>query len=494
MWRKTSIGLAAGCTALAIVLVAGYFITVKAPETTDYYPEGEMVWIDGQPYVPARPAASVGGRDPILTPVQVGDGVADLDDNRQLGIGEQGLTPRLRLEGTPPEMASVGDSLTTKRGERRRVELPDESILYLNENATVSVNEDRRITVETGEIFVEVSSAEANGGTRFVVATPDRDVTALGTKFAVNVNADGTDVAVTQGKVEIAGVEQMLLAGQQIRGTDISSLPRTSHILHWTRELMAAAESPLVPASEYGGGALVAVDPGGQEMKLSLRKYSIDVHIEDGFARTTIDQTYFNHQPGRLEGTFYFPLPPDASISRLAMYVNGRLMEGGMAEREHARNVFETIKYRSLDPALLEWVDGSTFKMRVFPLEGRQEKRIVLSYTQRLGNHYGRMQYRFPAGHNMNVVRDWSVKLHVDGGAAVQWACHSHELKADTREGNLTLTTSGHKVKPDRDVVVSLIDEGATIDEASERARFSTVEHDGLQYLMLRFRPELDGC
>ena len=78
------------------------------------------------------------------------------------------------------------------------------------------------------------------------------------------------------------------------------------------------------------------------------------MYIEDGFARTTIDQTYFNHEQGRLEGLFYFPLPPDASISRLAMYVHGRLMEGGMAEREHARNVFETIKYRSLDPALLE--------------------------------------------------------------------------------------------------------------------------------------------
>ena len=238
----------------------------------------------------------------------------------------------------------------------------------------------------------------------------------------------------------------------------------------------------------------MAVDPRGQETKLSLRKYNIDVHIEDGFARTTIDQTYFNHQQGRLEGTFYFPLPPDASISRLAMYVNGRLMEGGMAEREHARNVFETIKYRALDPALLEWVDGSTFKMRVFPLEGRQEKRIVLSYTQRLDNHYGRTQYRFPAGHNMDVVRDWSVKLHVAQGAAVPWKCTSHELTAVTRDGHLTLTASGHMVKPDRDVVVSLTDVDATIDQASERARFSTVEHEGSRYLMLRFRPELEAA
>src|SRR5262249_56146747 len=135
----------------------------------------------------------------------------------------------------------------------------------------------------------------------------------------------------------------------------------------WTRDLMAAAETPLVPASQYEGGSLVAVDPEGQEAKLSLRKYHVDVHVEDGFARTTIDQTYFNHTPARLEGTFYFPLPPDASLSRLAMYVDGKLMEGGMVDRDFGRQTYERIVHTQRDPALLEWLDGSTFKMRVFP-------------------------------------------------------------------------------------------------------------------------------
>jgi hypothetical protein len=102
------------------------------------------------------------------------------------------------------------------------------------------------------------------------------------------------------------------------------------HVLAWARDLMAAAQSPLVPGSQYAGGALIAVDPNGQEAKLELRKFHIDVHIEDGFARTTIDQTFFNQESWQMEGTFYFPLPPDASLSRLAMYVDGQLMEGGM--------------------------------------------------------------------------------------------------------------------------------------------------------------------
>src|SRR5262249_29149471 len=172
--------------------------------------------------------------------------------------------------------------------------------------------------------------------------------------------------------------------------------PRISHLVAWTQAVRQAA--PLVPASEHAGGTLIARDPDGQEDKLELRPYHVDGHVEDGFARTTIDVTYSNHSLDRLEGTFRFPLPPDASLSRLAMYVDGTLMEGGMAERDHARAAYETIVWEKRDPALLEWVDGSTFKMRVFPLEPRQEKRILLAYTQRLGSLYGQQSYRFPAG------------------------------------------------------------------------------------------------
>ena len=200
------------------------------------------------------------------------------------------------------------------------------------------------------------------------------------------------------------------------------------------------------------------MDPNGQEMDLELRNLHIDVHIEDGFARTTIDQTYFNHTTWRLEGKFYFPLPANASLSRLAMYVNGRLMEGGMVERDYARNVFETIKHRSLDPALLEWIDGTTFKMRVFPLEGRQEKRIILSYTQKLDTSYGRTQYRFPAGHNLKQVRDWSAKIHVEHGAGAMWTCESHELNESNFAGDLLLETSAKNVRPNRDIVLNVHD------------------------------------
>jgi ferric-dicitrate binding protein FerR (iron transport regulator)/tetratricopeptide (TPR) repeat protein len=412
-----------------------------------------------------------------------------------LSVGKDYLIPRPAPAAVPGKSAVVGDRIDTRDGQRRRVTLPDGSVLYVNQNTIVRLDANRRLTLEKGEVFVQVAPRSPAEGT-FVVRSPGREVAALGTQFAVRTDGRSSGVVVAQGKVQVNDVPTPLTAGQQLApdSKEPAVAPRVSHLLDWTQELMAAADSPLVPRSAYAGGALIAVDPTGQEAKLSLRKYHIDVHIEDGFARTTIDQTYFNEGHWRMEGTFYFPLPPDASLSRLAMYVADgaecNLMEGGMAERDHARNVFEQILYTQRDPALLEWLEGNTFKMRVFPLEPRQEKRLILSYSQRLPTLYGRTSYRFPAGHSLQRVGEWSFHARVKGGAENLVTSPTHSLESRKDEGDLFLDARERNARLDRDLALELLDPRAP---RNEMVRFSSAEHEGSRYLMVRYRPELPG-
>lgn len=402
------------------------------------------------------------------------------------------------------QQVATGETITTGPREKRRFSLPDGSILSMNETTTVTVTGSRRIKLESGEVFVEVIPADllettgaASDRGRFVVETPGRQVTALGTKFVVKANEQSTNVIVTQGKVQVSGVGPIIAAGQELIADllDSSSFQvrparRSAYVVQWVRDLMTAANSFVVPTSEHSGGTITVIDPQGQEMKLSLRKYHVDVHIEDGFARTTIDQTYFNHSWQQLEGTFRFPFPADASLSRLAMYVNGTLMEGGMVERDYGRNVFEEIRHTRRDPALLEWVDGSTFQMRVFPLEARQEKRILLSYTQRLPGDYGKNCYRFPAGHNLEGVRDWSTHVRVKGGADTKWYSPSHLLESHSDGNDLVISGREQFAAFDRDLVLELGEESPASSRAADPV-WSRFEQDGFQYLMVRLRPEL---
>jgi ferric-dicitrate binding protein FerR (iron transport regulator) len=211
------------------------------------------------------------------------------------------LIPRVKPAVPEPVVTAAGEKLTTRMGEKRRTVLTDGTVLYLNQNTSLEVASDRLVKLDSGQIFVEAAPADATAGRgAFQIETAQHKLTALGTKFSVVAAGDALSLAVTQGKVQFDDAIEPVVAGQIVKANlkkldEPVPAKRASSELDWTRDLMIAADSPLVPAGKYDGGALVAVDPYGQEAKLSLVKYHIDVHIEDGFARTTIDQTYFNY-------------------------------------------------------------------------------------------------------------------------------------------------------------------------------------------------------
>jgi ferric-dicitrate binding protein FerR (iron transport regulator) len=378
-----------------------------------------------------------------------------------------------------PKALAVGDEVQTRAGERRRLALPDGTLVLLNEQTTLKRTGERDLELSAGEVFVAA-------GSPLTVHAPRREVKAAAARFAVRTDGTASRVVAAAGSVSVSGLEAPLAAGEQLdAGKDRpTATGRVTHLLSWTRDLLTDG---LVPASGHQGGSLVVLDPSGQEQRLALRRYHVDVYIEDGFARTTIDQTYFNHTHARQEGTFRFPLPADASLSRLAMYTDGRLNEGGMVERDYGRMVYRRIVHEQRDPALLEWVDGTTFSLRVFPLEPRQEKRLLLSYTQRLGSLQGLSAYRFPAGHDLTAGQ-FSVHVRLKGGAKTGWRSDSHSFKATTDGEDLLLDATAKDSRIDRDVALEVSE--AAGDGAG---RFSSAEQDGGKYLLLRWRPQLRG-
>ena len=194
--------------------------------------------------------------------------------------------------GAPIERVKLGETISTGLREKRRVTLLDGSVLSINEQSRVTIIGERRVKLLAGEVFVEVTPTKSSE--RFVVETPHRTVTALGTKFDVKAQDEATTVVVTQGKVQVSGVDEVLPAGQELiadltesKSAELRPAKRSAYVVEWVKDLMASAGSIGVPTSEHAGGTVTVVDPQGQEMKLSLRKFHVDVHIEEGFARTT---------------------------------------------------------------------------------------------------------------------------------------------------------------------------------------------------------------
>jgi Ca-activated chloride channel family protein len=179
----------------------------------------------------------------------------------------------------------------------------------------------------------------------------------------------------------------------------------SQHVSSRLREFLALALLS-APAAAFADG-LIVIDrppPGWRPpphvphafAPLEVRHHHVTVSVEGQVATTEVDQTFFNPNDRQLEGTYLFPVPKGAKIDSFAMDIDGKLTEAELLDAAKARKIYEDIVRSMKDPALLEYAGQDLFKVRIFPLEPRKEKRVKLSYTQLLTADGGLVEYRYP--------------------------------------------------------------------------------------------------
>jgi Ca-activated chloride channel family protein len=189
---------------------------------------------------------------------------------------------------------------------------------------------------------------------------------------------------------------------------------------------------------------------------LSIKYHHVTVRITDQIATTEVDQVFYNPSDRRLEGTYIFPIPKNAQIDKLMMDVNGKLQEAELLDAAKARGIYEDIVRRALDPALLEYVGQGLFKLRIFPIEPRSEKRIRLSYTQLLKSDSGLVDYTYPLNtekFSSQPLESVSLKVTLETSRPLK-ALYSptHEVEIQRRNGRQAVVGfEAKRVKPDTD-------------------------------------------
>ena len=108
----------------------------------------------------------------------------------------------------------------TATGEQRQLQLADGTVINLNTHSAVDVQFDgdtRRIILQAGEIMVQTGHGDPRP---FVVQTRDGTLRALGTRFMVKREDDGTRLSVLQSRVaahpENSLEDVIFSAGQQV--------------------------------------------------------------------------------------------------------------------------------------------------------------------------------------------------------------------------------------------------------------------------------------
>lgn len=187
---------------------------------------------------------------------------------------------------------------------------------------------------------------------------------------------------------------------------------------------------------------------------LRMQKADVKVDINDSVAKTYVTQTFINESDHDVAGTYLFPLPDDTTFSSFSLMIDGKPVEGKILEAQEARQTYEAIVRRLVDPGLLEYADYKTIRARIFPIPAHGTKKVELEYTQLLKAEGGLMKYRFPLkteGAGATDEVDVRVKLSSKQGLRTIWS-PSHTITTN-RDGDhaAKIAYAAHDAVPDKD-------------------------------------------
>jgi hypothetical protein len=343
-----------------------------------------------------------------------------------------GEAPTLQARGpkgeaitlTPGAKVGAGIELHTDARSRARIELDDGTVLALDRQTTLRFEAGpRTIRVTEGVVMADV--AHVTGAPPARMFTPSGEIDVLGTKFALTTTADRTSVEVLRGAVELrdesrqhisVGAGQEGIASRNAK-LEIAPVQGLAQRLAFGERLGLAGHNEDTDLPVSGLGELRAKKPGKKDEKdraVRLAAHRVKVRVAGSVARTEIDEVFTNDADEELEGIYRFPLPPGAQIERLALEVDGKLVDGAFVDKSKGAAIWRGVIQNAApkapkpkeeifwvpgpwrDPALLEWKRGGRFELHIFPIPKRGSRRIVIAYTENLAPVAGVRRYTYP--------------------------------------------------------------------------------------------------
>jgi Ca-activated chloride channel family protein len=226
---------------------------------------------------------------------------------------------------------------------------------------------------------------------------------------------------------------------------------------------------------------------------LEVSNHHVNVKIDGQICTTTVDEDFHNPNQQVLEGTYLFPIPKNAQIDKFTMQIDGKETGAELLNADQARNIYEDIVRRRLDPALMEYADRGVFKVRVFPIEPGGHKQVKIVYTEVLKSDSGLISYTYPLNtekFSSAPIHDVSVTVNISSDQPL------HTIYSPTHDVEITHTDSMHataayeakNVRPDTDFQLFFAPEKS--DVAVKVLSYQTGDDDG--YFLLLASPSLD--
>ena len=178
----------------------------------------------------------------------------------------------------------------------------------------------------------------------------------------------------------------------------------------------AAAAGALLAATlpAFGGGTLTPI--GSPDEPIQILDHHVEVHVQDGFARTEVTQSFFNPNGIDLEAIYRVPVPEGACLSEMEILLGEQVLSGEVIARSDARAVYEKERDSGRDAGLAEQQGTQVFDFHVTPVPAGGEASFRYLYYEPLELDTGVGRYLYPledGGTDERALAFWTSESEV---------------------------------------------------------------------------------
>lgn len=387
------------------------------------------------------------------------------------GSGCQPVKPGLKLSGSKLVRLERGVS-EFQLDSGTRVEVGEGSELLLEDSP-------RTVQLRSGGMVLTRTDSVADAGP-LTVKLLDRTVLLPGRAAIVarSPSLEQSELFVSRGTVTVVEPPGTPVPARQFRPGEGAVFKKQSapnlqavfggQVSRFRQAVLSVVDTPPLPETAKqprGLGSMTARVPGTTAVVdgVRLSQHHVRAVVRDSVAQTEVEEVFQNDTDRVLEGRYVFPLPADATITGLTLFVNDKPVDGELVEKKRAAAIFKGIvedTVRPRDPALLEWVQGSRFSLKVFPLPAHGSRKVVLRYQQVLTSDGARQAYVYPFSfgeERSTKIDELSIDLDLsDGGRAVtgvKASGYAATVSDAGKAAHVSLKANG--TAPDHDFAVS---------------------------------------
>ena len=132
------------------------------------------------------------------------------------------------------------------------------------------------------------------------------------------------------------------------------------------------------------------------DQPVQMKTCNISIEANSFIATTTIEMEFYNPKDQEVEARQLFELNRGQVITDFYLELDGKYRKGSIEERWKARQAYNSIVGKRIDPALLQMNGLNNYSLNIYPVAAKSSRKIKFIITQMMKVENSKLIYDLP--------------------------------------------------------------------------------------------------